>query len=411
MEKGVLIPNLFKTEYRKIVSVLCKLFGLVHIEIAEDITNDTFLLASETWGQKGVPENPTGWLYTVAKNKTKDYLKRYQNFKNNITPKIKASQANYDEFEIDLSEENINDSQLQMIFAICNSVISSEAQIGLALRILCGFGIEEISEAFLTNKETINKRLHRAKEKLRSENIKIELPNEKEIDKRLNNVLRTIYLIFNEGYYSSTKNHPLKKELCVEAMRLTYLLIQNEKTNLPITNALMSLMCFHSSRFESRINTDGAYVLYFEQRKQNRDMDLIKKGAYFLDQSAIGVEVSKYHLEARIAYWHTRENESAEKWENILQLYNQLLQIQYSSIVALNRTYALSKANGKETAIKEALKIDLKQNHFYHSLLAELYDGIDKTKQIEHLNTALRLTKSKTNQKVLLEKLKRVEVD
>lgn len=408
MENGILIPHLFKTEYRKIVSVLCKLFGLVHIEIAEDITNDTFLLASETWGQKGIPENPRAWLYTVAKNKTKDYLKRYQNFTNKITIELKASQPLYDEFEIDLSEENIQDSQLQMIFAICNATISSEAQIGLALRILCGFGIEEISEAFLTSKETINKRLYRAKEKLRSEQVKIEFSNDFEIEKRLKNVLTIIYLMFNEGYYSSTQNVPLKKELCVEAMRLTYLLIQNNRTNLPITNALMSLMCFHSSRFNSRMDQEGDYVLYFDQPRQNWDKDLIEKGEYFLDRSASGEEVSKYHLEARIAYWHAREYDSPDKWENILQLYNHLLQIQYSPIVALNRTYVLSRANGKEEALQEALKIDLGQSHYYHALLSELYSEIDTNKQIEHLKIAMSLTTSKTNRQILLKKLNHI---
>ncbi|MEE9363574.1 MAG: sigma-70 family RNA polymerase sigma factor [Cellulophaga sp.] len=408
MEKGVLIPNLFKTEYRKIVSVLCKLFGLVHIEIAEDITNDTFLLASETWGQKGIPENPKAWLYAVAKNKTKDYLKRNQNFINNITPEIKKASLNFDELDIDLSEKNINDSQLQMIFTICNNVISSNAQIGLALRILCGFGIEEIAEAFLTNKETINKRLFRAKEKLRAEHIKIEFPNKKEIDKRLKNVLTTIYLLFNEGYYSSTNNQPLKKDLCVEAMRLSYLLLQHKKTDLPVTNALLSLICFHSSRFESRLNNNGEYLLYFDQDKRNWNKELIIKGEHYLNKSAIGNEITKYHLEARIAFWHTRENETIEKWENILQLYNRLLQIQYSPIIALNRTYALSKASGKKIAIQEALKINLKQNHFYHSLMAELYSGIDKDKQIEHLNQALNLTQNKTNKEILNKKLKKV---
>ena len=402
-----LIPQLFKTEYRKIISVLCKLFGIVHIEIAEDITNDTFLLASETWGLKGIPKNPTAWLYTVAKNKTKDYFKRNKIFTDKIALDLKYAQANSDEIEIDLSDQNIKDSQLQMIFAICNPIISTEAQIGLALRILCGFGIEEISKAFLTNKETINKRLFRAKQKLRLANIKIELPNEKEIDKRLEIVIKTIYLLFNEGYYSSTQNGTINKELCSEAMRLTYLLTQNKKTNLPITNALLSLICFHSSRFESRTNENGEHLLYSNQKKEDWDLDLITKGEYFLNQSAKGTKISKYHLESGIAFWHTRENETTEKWENILQLYNQLLQIEYSPIVALNRTFALSKANGKRIAIKEALKIDLSNNHLYHSLLAELYDGIDNEKQIEYLNKALNLTKTENDRKILQNKLKK----
>jgi len=158
-----IIPHLFRSEYRKITSVLCKLFGLEHIEIAEDIASETFLSAMETWPYKGIPENPVAWLYTVAKNKARNYLNHHLVFTNKIANRFKFSPSE-EETEIDLSEKNITDSQLQMLFALCYPSISTEAQIGLSLRILCGFGIEEIANAFLTNKETINKRLFRARE-------------------------------------------------------------------------------------------------------------------------------------------------------------------------------------------------------------------------------------------------------
>lgn len=367
---------------------------MVHIEIAEDITNDTFLLATETWGLKGIPENPTAWLYVVAKNKTKDHLKRHQLFSDKIVAHVKAEHSQSEEIELDLSGKNISDSQLQMIFAICNPVIPAEAQIGLALRILCGFGIDEIAEAFLTNKETINKRLFRAKEKLREAKIKIELPEQHEINRRLETVLTTLYLLFNEGYHSTTQNTHLRKELCLESMRLTYLLIENEATNKPQVNALLALMCFHASRFEARINQIGEVILYEEQDKNLWDQELIQKGNYFLIQSAKGETLSKYHLEASIAYWHSTKIENPNKWENILQLYNRLLQLEYSPIAALNRTYALFMVSGKEKAIAEALKLDLKENHFYHSLLGHLYTNKDNTKAIFHYEEALRFVKS-----------------
>ena len=402
MDEKKLIPQLFKTEYRKIISVLCKLFGILHIEIAEDITNDTFLLASETWGLKGIPENPTAWLYIVAKNKTKDYLKRHKTFSEKIVADFKYSQKHREEIEIDLTLKNITDSQLQMIFAICNPIIPTETQIGLALRILCSFGIDEIAEAFLTNKETINKRLFRAKEKLRTENIKIELPNESEINARLETVLTTLYLLFNEGYHSSTQKTHLRKELCLEAMRLNYFLIENNTTNKPIVNALMALMCFHSSRFEARTNLKGEPILYEEQDKNLWNNELIEKGNYFLIESAKGQEISKFHLEASIAYWHCTKIENSTKWENILQLYNQLLQIEYSPIAALNRTYALSRVFGKEKAIQEALKLDLNKNHFYHTLLGNLYTDFNKHKAILHYKMAYNLAES-NNDKIIIE--------
>lgn len=409
MNENELISQLFKTEYRKIISVLCKLFGLAHIEIAEDISNDTFLLASETWKLKGIPENPTAWLYTVAKNKTKDYFKRHKNFKENIIVDLQKNQINFEEIEVDLSIKNISDSQLRMMFTICNPVIPVESQIGLALKILCGFKINEIAEAFLSNKETVNKRLFRAKEKLRIENIKIELPNNSEINNRLKTVLTTLYLLFNEGYYSKTQSKTLNKELCLEAMRLNYLLLENESTNIPIVNALMSLMCFHSSRFDARMSEKGETILYEEQDRNLWNNELIAKGNYFLIESTKGQEITKYHLEASIAYWHCTKLETKDKWQNILQLYNKLLLIDYSPIVALNRTYALSKANGKKVAIIEAEKLHLKDNHLYFSFLGSLYTKIDNSKAIENYQKALSLATTTADKATIQNKLNKLK--
>jgi RNA polymerase sigma-70 factor (ECF subfamily) len=181
MEQQELIPHLFRTEFSKIAAVLGKLFGFEHIEIAEDIASDTFLLASETWGLKGLPDNPVAWLYAVAKNKARDYLKRNKLFSEKITAEVQHTNSELYEIDIDLSDINIIDSQLQMMFAICHPSIPAEAQIGLSLRILCGFGIDEIATAFLSNKEAINKRLFRAKEKLRAEKVKLLFPRKRKL--------------------------------------------------------------------------------------------------------------------------------------------------------------------------------------------------------------------------------------
>jgi RNA polymerase sigma factor (sigma-70 family) len=410
MQAGTeLIPHLFRTEYSKITAVLAKLFGFEHIEIAEDIASDTFLLAAETWGMKGLPENPVAWLYVVAKNKAKDHLKRNAIFSEKITAGLQQSSTEIHEIEIDLSAKNIVDSQLQMMFAICHPSISAEAQIGLSLRILCGFGIEEIADAFLTNKETINKRLFRAKEKLREEHVKIEFPRASEIAERLETVLTTLYLLFNEGYYSASQNDTLRKDLCLEAMRLNYLLIENPGTNIPTVNALLSLMCFHASRFEARVNQNNDLVLYEDQDSSLWNEELIARGKFFLNEAAKGNKLSKYHAEAAIAYWHTRKEDTQEKWESILQLYNKLLLIEYSPIAALNRTYALSKASGKEAAIIEAEKLKLTTSHLYYLLLGDLYTGIDNEQAIEHLKTALRLAKSKTDKAGISKSIKKIE--
>jgi len=404
MEQHELIPHLFRNEYRKIVSVLCKLFGIAHIETAEDIASDTFLLAAETWGIRGLPENPTAWLYFVAKNKAINHLKRNDLFRDKIAPQI-APKEEAEEMTIDLSEQAIEDSQLQMMFAICHPAIGQEAQVGLALRILCGFGIEEIADAFLSGKETINKRLFRAKEKLRTEAVTIALPGRDEIGRRMDTVITMLYLLFNEGYYSQSQNVQLRKDLCWEAMRLTRLLLDNPLTNRPEVNALFSLMCFHASRFESRTDASGEIVLYEEQDERSWDQELITQGNYYLNLAATGATVTRYHLEAGIAFWHTIKTDLNGKWAQILQLYNHLLSIHYSPIAALNRTYALARVKGAAAGIAEAEQLDLGGSHLYHLLLGELYKDGDKRKSLHHLEQAMSLARSAPEQRLIASKI------
>jgi RNA polymerase sigma factor (sigma-70 family) len=400
-----LITDLFRAEFSKMVAVISKLFGLQRIEIAEDIVSETFLQASETWDSKGIPANPTAWLYVVAKQKTLYHFRRNKIFDEKIIPELKGKQETIGETAIDFSMNNIKDSQLQMMFAICNPAIASEAQIALALRILCGFGIEEIAEAFLTNKETINKRLFRAKEKLRIENVKIEMPPANEINKRLDNVLHIIYLLFNEGYYSTTQNQVLRKDLCLEALRLGLLLAEFDKTDGPRTNALIALMCFHSSRFDARQSDGDDSILYEHQDESLWNKELINRGNFYLGNSERGNEITSYHLEAAIAFWHCQKDDTEEKWENILQYYNLLLQINYSPIAALNRTYALYKARGKQAAFIEAEKLKLEGNHFYFTLLGELYSGIDNHQAEMNFLKAISLAKTEADKKTILHKI------
>jgi len=395
MEERKLLPELFRKEYQKIVSVLCYRFGIQYIEVAQDIVSDTFLSATELWSQKGLPDNPTAWLYTVAKNKAKNHLKRESLFEQKLTPQIQYLETGQvDAPEIDLSEKNIADSQLAMIFTVCNPCNSSASQVALALHLLCGFDIAEIADAYLSNKEVIYKRLNRAKQKLREENIKIEQPALADLRPRLENVLTTLYLLFSEGYYSISANTNLRKELCTEAMRLCHLLIAHPTTNLPAVNALMALMCFHASRFDARVDGQGEAILYQDQNESLWNPELIEKGAFYLAAAAQGTVMSKYHLEAGIAYWHTQKEDTAEKWVQILKYYDDLLKLEYSTIVALNSTYALSKVKGKEAAIVEAEKLKLLDNHFYHALLAALYTGLDDHQALEHYKQALSMAQS-----------------
>ncbi len=401
MDSNKVIPHLFRTEFSKIVSVLSDRFGLYHIEVAEDIASETFLAALESWPHQGVPPNPVAWLYSVAKNKAKNFINRKANFSGKIVPDLKQDTPP-EEINIELSDTHIKDSTVRMLFAVCHPSIPEESQIGLALRILCGFGIQEIADAFLTNKETINKRLFRAKEKLKSGQIALALPGDREIEQRLDTVLTTLYLLFNEGYYSESHDHMVRKDLCLEAMRLVYLLLENEETNKKRVNALMALMCFHASRLDARMTESDELVLYQDQDEGLWNQELIERGVYYLVQASGGENISKYHLEAGIAYWHTKKEDSKEKWENILGLYNQLLIKEYSPIAALNRTFVLSKVYGNEVAIKEAEKLNLSDNHYYFCLLGALYQNRNKKVAKEHYRKAMELAKTSADKDSIL---------
>jgi RNA polymerase sigma factor (sigma-70 family) len=405
MGQPELIPHLFRTEYRKIVSVLIKKFGFAQAEIAEDLTMDTFLVAAQTWALNGLPSHPVAWLYRVAKNKATNHLRRDSVFAQKIAPLIKREYQDSDMFEIDLSARNITDSQLQMMFAICHPCISAEAQIGLSLRILCGFGIQEIADAFISNRETISKRLTRAREKLREEKITIEMPGSSEIEARMENVLTTIYLLFNEGYYSMSQDQTLRKDLCLEAMRLCTMLVEHEATNSAQANALLALMCFHASRFDARLDEQGDPVLYEDQDESLWNPELISRGGYFLHCASGGKTISKYHLEAAIAYWGTRKTDAQEKWENVLKLHDLLLEISYSPVAALHRAYAFSKIHGKTAAIRETEKLSLIENQLYFLLLGELYLDCDRTKAKENFKKALELAKSDAGRRAIENKI------
>ncbi|MGJ1362677.1 RNA polymerase sigma factor [Sphingobacterium spiritivorum] len=404
-----LLPHLFRQEYAKMTAVLCRHFGLHAIEIAEDIANDTFLKASEYWAINGIPENPAAWLYTVAKNKTKDYVKRTAIFETQIKQEIKPEHIDKEK-EFEYNDQLIADSQLAMIFAVCNSANSRESQICLALQILCGFSIEEIADAFLKNTETIKKRLLRARANLRNNSFQIKSLSERQIKSRLEVVLKTLYLLFNEGYFSKANKQQIRINLCSEAIRLTLFLTENPITNTSETNALMALMCFQSSRLEARMNINGEAILFDGQDRTLWDQSLIQRGNYYLVNATTQSAKSptKYHLEAGIAYWHTTFTDHS-KWINILQLYDQLIIIEDSPITALNRVFAFANVHGKEKAILEAEKLNLIKNTSYQALMGYLYTHTDIDRSLAHYEQAIRLSRSLTEKHTLQKEIEHLK--
>ncbi|WP_413669967.1 RNA polymerase sigma factor [Mucilaginibacter sp. Mucisp86] len=402
-----LLGDLYRQEYLKMIAMLCHHFGLEHIEIAEDIIGETFLKASENWAITVVPENPAAWLYTVAKNKAKDHLKRVTLFDTKIVANIKHNITEA-EPDVEFEDEHIGDSQLTMVFAVCDPANSTESQICLALQILCGFTVEEIANAFLTGVETIKKRLHRARTALRNNPFQIRALSEPHIMFRLDTVLKTLYLLFNEGYFSKTNDQLIRNELCAEAIRLALVLTENPITDTAQTKALLALMCYQSSRIEARTNNNGEVVIYDDQDQNRWNKDLIEKGNYYLVNACQGNQVSKYHLEAGIAYWHTNPA-ALNKWQHILQLYNQLILIAYSPVIALNRAFAIAMVYGNEKAILETEKLKLATNDHYHKLLGYLYETVDLDKAIEHYSLALQYIKTKAVKNDLIKKIEQLK--
>lgn len=408
MPKMDLIPHLFRTEYSKLVAVLTKSFGLAQMDVAEDMASETFLLALNTWPYKGVPANPQAWLYTVARNKVKNHIIRNDIFSTKVAKNIVVDHP-IDEIDIDFSEKHIADSQLQMLFTLCHPAISTESQICLALRTLCGLGLNEIADALLSKPETIHKRLQRARQKLYAEGITIEMPPTQYIHERLETVLQTIYLLFSEGYYSESHEVIIRKDRCVEALNLTYLLLDNRQTNTHSTNALMSLLCFQASRLEARKGENEHLVLYKDQDRALWDKGLIEKGFYYLQQASQWPITSTYYLEASIAYWHTVNDSNPDKWCSMLKLYDALLSVYNSPIVALNRIWAFSKVHGSLAAIQEAKALNLPTNHFYFVLLAELNKSIDVHKTLVYLNKALHLCKTEMEKEMIAKRIEELQ--
>jgi predicted RNA polymerase sigma factor len=231
------------------------------------------------------------------------------------------------------------------------------------------------------------------------------MPQVDQIESRLETVLLTIYLLFNEGYYSLNNNTVVNKEVCFEAIRLCTMLVESPVTNKPVVNALLALMYFHASRLDARTDENGAHILYDKQNTAIWDNDLISRGALYLHRSANGNNLSKYHLEAMIAYWRTQKADSKEKWEAVLALYDKLLAIAYSPVAALNRAYVLSKTAGKERAIAEAEKLNLQNNLFYFMLMGYLHTDLDRQQAQLNYEHALKLAKSQPDKDLIKNKI------
>ncbi len=406
-----LVDHLFRHESGKMIAVLSRLLGLQNLSAAEDIVQDTLLQAMSSWSYSGLPDQPAAWLHRVARNKAIDLLRREKRFRE-ISPeyaKLVQSEWTLAPTVQQLFLENeIQDSQLQMIFTACHPSIPEESRIAFTLKTLCGLSTAEIAKAFLCPEETISKRIYRAKEKIRAEAIELNIPEGDEIAARLDIVLKTLYLLFNEGYNSSHPDQLIRTDLCEEAIRLCMMLCHHPLTGLPRTHALLSLFYFQSSRLNSRLDNNGSIVLLKHQNRSGWDQSLIQKGFDQLEMAAQPFEVSGYHLEAGIASLHAAAP-SFEKtdWKSIYHLYEILYQLQPNPIVALNKAIASAYAISNQHALDELKRIEgLDKHYLYFATIGEIYFEMQQAqKALENFLIAARLTSSAAEKKLLQAKI------
>ena len=345
-----LVEHFFRHESAKLIAVLTRAFGIRRIDLIEDMVQVAMLEAMNSWKLNGIPPNPSAWIHIAAKNRIIDSLRREKTFEKAMTlsGQTLVSQA----MVIDqwLEDEHISDSLLRMMFVCCHPVNDRKTQIALTLKTLCGFGLSEAARGLLLPTETIKKRIQRAKKALADANVSLDLPAEEQLDQRLDVVHDVLYLVFNEGYSSSRGADPIRSDICEEAARLCHLLCQSPISS-PATKALLALMLFHASRFESRTDDKGAVILLEDQCRSDWDRRLIESAQGWLVQSKTDVPTI-YHLEATIAMLHCMAP-SIEKtdWNAISALYRRLLELHNSPMYAFNQAIAIGESGDRHDAM------------------------------------------------------------
>jgi RNA polymerase sigma factor (sigma-70 family) len=408
------VDHLFRHECGKLVSVLTKLFGPQNLQLAEDVVQDTLLTALSNWKINGLPQNPSAWLFTAARNKAVDVLrqqKRKDEFSKSITPLLQSEYTLAPTVKEMVNTNTIDDDQLRMMFVCCHPSLSAEAQVSLILKTLCGFSVTEIAKAFITVYDTIEKRLYRARQTFRENNVQFELPAAADLDSRVESVLMAIYLLFNEGYNSTNHEYLIRNDLMNEAMRMCELICRNEKVNHANAHAVMALMCFTASRNDARLDAEGNILLLKQQDRSKWNRALIETGVFHLEESAAGETISKYHIEAGIAYEHAQARDYHHtNWNNILHCYNLLYELYPTPIIALNRAIVISELSGAAEGINAIENIQqlssLKNYYLLPATLGELHWQLkhyDKAKI--YFEEAITLTQSAIEKKLLQQKL------
>jgi RNA polymerase sigma factor (sigma-70 family) len=407
-----LVEHLFRHESGKMVAILTRIFGIEHLNLAEDVVQEALSRALQTWPYRGVPENPSAWIMRASRNLALDVIRREKTFRAKEAEIVRLMERDGSAPGVPMfPEHEIADDRLRMMFVCCHPVIPPEAQVALALKTLCGFSVTEIGHAFLTTEAAIAKRLTRAKQKIQEARVPFEIPAGNDLSRRLESVLQSLYLLFNEGYKASSGDKLVREELCQEAIRLTELLAQHPAGNHPKTHALLALMLLNAARLAAREDDQGNLLRLEDQDRTRWDQEMIVRGMSHLRESAKGDALSEYHLQAGIAACHaTAKDYQLTDWTRILSLYDRLMEFDDSPVVALNRAVAVGNVHGPKAGLEAVAGIreSKKLNSYYllYAVLGEFELRLNQRQAaVEQFRKAFELAETKSERAFLLKRM------
>lgn len=406
------VEHLFRHEAGRMVAILTGVFGPGHLTLVEDVVQEALARAMQTWPFCGVPENPSAWIMRTARNLALDVVRREKVFRDKEAEIVHAMDLHASQTDAAAAgEQEIGDDRLRMMFMCCHPLLSEETHIALALKTLCGFSVSEISRAFLTTEAAVAKRLTRAKQQIREAGIPFELPEGEELAGRLDGVLHSLYLLFNEGYKASGGEHLVREDICGEAIRLTGLLAEHPVGNRPKTHALLALMFLNAARIPSRVDDAGNLLLLREQDRTLWNKAMIARGMFHLAGSAAGDEITGYHLQAGIAACHcTAKDYDSTDWLKILALYDRLVESDSSPVIALNRAVVMAELHGPQAGMDAVGAIrnreKLESYHLFHAVLGEFEKRLGHLEAAaEHFQRSLDLAMTKAEREFLKKQL------
>jgi len=352
------IDHLFRDQASKIVATLTRIFGIEHLELAEDVVQEALYKALCTWPYQGVPENPAGWIVRVARNRALDVLRRQTNWRSKEPEVLRSLPAFEEPGDVERLDESVRDDQLSMIFACCHPGLPAKSQLALTLKVVAALSTAEIGRALMASEATVAQRIVRAKRSLREIDADLSVPTASALPDRLDRVLEVLYLLFNEGYSRHSGDDLMSLELCHEARRMLALVTSHPSTDKPAAHALAALLSFQASRLPTRLDGQGDLLLLEHQDRSQWDQDCIRSGVESLRRSASGDRLTSYHLEAEISSYHALAPDfESTDWRRMLSCYDSLLGLKPSPVVAVNRLVPLAKSHGPEHAFNVSAEL------------------------------------------------------